>query len=186
MSTLKNIGIVKPITSKLGSSTDDSSKYEWITYVVIGLLVIGIGILLYFILKKPKTNSPCTTSCVNNQCGSDDGCGGNCQTGTCTQGQICTGGQCKTQCDSSSPCSPNCQQGTCIDSSKTCQGGACKTPTGDPTCESLCTKNGGDTSVKCYCGTEYNKYCFDKSGKVCSAVGNKDDCANAGMIWCTN
>ena len=40
MSTLKNIGIVKPVTSKLGSSTDDSTKYEWITYVVIGLLVI--------------------------------------------------------------------------------------------------------------------------------------------------
>ena len=217
MSTLKNIGITKPIISKLGSSTDDSSKYEWITYVVIGLLVIGIGILLYFILKKPKTNSPCTPSCDNNKCGSDDGCGGNCQTGLCTDSSnICSNGVCtpptcdqsspcstkcptgtctdssKTcqggtcECDQSSPCSTKCPTGTCTDSSKTCQGGVCTTPTGDPTCESLCTKYGGDPSVKCYCGTGYsNHYCFDSKGKVCSAVTDKASCANTGMIWCT-
>ena len=188
MSTLKNIGITKPIISKLGSSTDDSSKYEWITYVVIGLLVIGIGILLYFILKKPKTNSPCTPSCDNNKCGSDDGCGGNCQTGLCTDSSnICSNGVCTPPtCDQSSPCSTKCPTGTCTDSSKTCQGGVCTTPTGDPTCESLCTKYGGDPSVKCYCGTGYsNHYCFDSKGKVCSAVTDKASCANTGMIWCT-
>ena len=93
--------------------------------------------------------------CVNNKCGSDDGCKGIC---------------------------PN---GSCHDSSDECKNGVCTPSTGDTTCASLYSKYGGDPNVKFYCGTDYGKYCFDTVNKVFSAIGNKDDCFNSNMIWCT-
>ena len=44
-------------------------------YSAIGLLIIGIGVISYFIYKKSKKN--CKPKCVKNKCG-PDGCGGTC------------------------------------------------------------------------------------------------------------
>ena len=139
MLTIKTKGVSKStISNGSSSTTNNSSKYFWITYLVIGLLVIGIGVIIYFIWKKSKSNTPCNPLCNNNQCGSDDGCGGNCQTGSCTDpSNICIKGiftPISPTCDSknpNTPCSNDCQTGYCTDQSNICIKGTCTSTTCD-------------------------------------------------------
>lgn len=105
-------------------------KFVKMLIIYGSVLLVGLGVLLFFLLRKSKSSSssqptkscnpPCTTSqtckngvCVNNnctpncpsqyECGSD-GCGGTCP---CPAGFNCSNGECV------SGCVPNCPAGAC-------------------------------------------------------------------------
>jgi len=91
-------------------------------YTAIGLLIIGIGVITYFIINKNK----CKPKCSKNQCGSD-GCGGTCK--TCEKDSICNSSntceKSKYFCDQkSNTCTQDQKKGThstmqnCIDQCK--------------------------------------------------------------------
>ena len=71
------------------SGISSSSKYEWVPYVIWGLLFIAsVTILLYLVLKK----KPCTPNC-SGKCDGDDSCGGTCPN-NCPSNQQCINGVC--------------------------------------------------------------------------------------------
>ena len=106
----------------------------------------------------------CTPNCTNSICGSDDGCGGKCQTGNCPGGTVCTNGQCVSTSVSNS--NANIGSG-CIAQGKSDP----KNPTNPTCCSGLVPT---DTSQS-YCQSDMCQYIKDcekqTPGKNCTGLG---------------
>ncbi len=94
----------------------------------------------------------CLPDCNGKACGSNDGCNGICQTGTCGEGSFCVAGSCT--CDASS-CAGCCSNGACLlgmDHGACGQGGvACAVCSNDTTCTpNGCGQCGGSDEICCF------------------------------------
>ena len=145
-----------------------SPKKKIIIGTIIGLIILGISLLIYFMTKK----SICEPDCTGKKCGEGDGCSGKCegncedgtqcnkQTGKCECKPVCTGKKCGESDGCSGKCEGNCEDGT-----------HCNKKTGK------CDKN----NIMCYkLGTWVTQEWLNnnKPYKTNSSFSSIDDCYN--------
>lgn len=156
--------------------------------VIVSLLAVaGIGVAVYFIIKKNKKK--CTPFCSVGEC-TDDGCGNPCP---CGVDQVCDNGVCVNQ-----SCTPNCPSGKCGDdgcggickcpNDEQCVDGVCVTGSCVPSCPDLtCGADGCGGS--CTCPPNYkceNGACIiNECDAERPCQGEKEYCDNGRCVVCT-
>lgn len=123
-----------------------------------------------------------TPSCFGKPCGSDDGCGNSCKTGTCPTDQKCVDGTCRAgacfdcsgkACGADDGCGKPCLSGSCKPG-YTCNSGKCE-------CKPVCVSCGADDGCGGTCATGA---CPD-AGFKCLAGGCAVDPASKWVVKVT-
>jgi hypothetical protein len=143
-------------------SLKTGSKYEWIEYLVLGVLFIAsLSILLYIVFRNKDV---CNPDCDGRVCG-DDKCGGMCQPNYCSD--QCVDGKCKID-----PCTKKCGKVNGVNCGECPIGMKCNDTTnecdGDP-CKEKCGNFDGNKCGECKTGN-----CDDKT-HTCTVTPPPDD-----------
>ena len=126
----------------------------------------------------------CTPNCAGKNCG-DNGCGGSC--GTCSSGQTCTNGTCKTPAPPVVACPPSCSDGERTGDSN-CSDITCSNCCTTPTCPATCS--GGQTrsaDAKCKSMTDCTNCCANNPcPQTCDSESMRTKDSNCTNTACSN